>query len=614
MPRTRRRRRDRPWQNPGQQAEADADTNVWNQGSQTSTRGRNHREWRPRQRTDYRAQGQRANEDADTNVWNQGSQASTRGRNLRERRPRQRSDYSTPVQNTRPSRQQAVASTSSESSRSASDENSTFTAARTVPHIASRPSSSSQGTSSGSRQTTARTESDIPGYYYDEESKNYYKILPDQMSGTSFLTRTKIREQNAEKQRQIDEKAFLENDSPECMFQFRNVIKSRARHLPGILQDVQCGQVPINDLKTYLLRKQCASLLPSVQEAVKAHGSNFVPGSLLEHTECMYPNSKFDTLLCMWTLKSYVPQYAQMMKVQSQVTHPHPDERNKPVQRLSLRVMGKPIHPMFHKISCLCWAPSRGNKCRAVIVTSCPFGKESSVATVVSLDEGPEPPHMPSNTDVHVSLGEKLVWTCAWNGWNQRVSIGTRGNAQVIDVVRRNKWVFNTCGGDPVTQEFSSKLPFELYSGTKKGLIIRHDLRANNRSEPVQKWNQTHSLACIKLQRDPNYFTASDITGRICSWDKRMNRVVLTYEGLFNEYHYRPFFFDETESILTSTGTDSYTNVWDVRTAVLLRRIPPPIQASNEGWPMAVFSSYWGGMPGKGCLIMAVRDRFEFYR
>ena len=60
--------------------------------------------------------------------------------------------------------------------------------------------------------------------------------------------------------------------------------------------------------------------------------------------------------------------------------------------------------------------------------------------------------------DVLISLGEKLVYTCAWNRWNERVSIGVRGNALVIDIARRNKWVFNTSGGDPVTQIFSKKV------------------------------------------------------------------------------------------------------------------------------------------------------------
>ena len=66
--------------------------------------------------------------------------------------------------------------------------------------------------------------------------------------------------------------------------------------------------------------------------------------------------------------------------------------------------------------------------------------------------------------DVHLSLGEKLVWTCAWNRWNERVSLGVRGSAQIIDISRRNKWVYNTCGGDPVTQMFSKKVRNYLVS------------------------------------------------------------------------------------------------------------------------------------------------------
>ena len=136
----------------------------------------------------------------------------------------------------------------------------------------------------------------------------------------------------------------------------------------------------------------------------------FFLSSVLEHIEQMQPNSKYNVLLCMWTLKSYVPQYLQMMRVKYERIMAPPDERSKNEEELSIKPMGKPVHPMFHKIACFCWAPGKEKKSRAVIVTSCPFSKEPSVATMVHLADGPEPPFLPSSSVSFSIFIDQKIW------------------------------------------------------------------------------------------------------------------------------------------------------------------------------------------------------------
>ena len=90
-----------------------------------------------------------------------------------------------------------------------------------------------------------------------------------------------------------------------------------------------------------------------------------------------------------------------------------PDRRSCHSAQLSLQAVGKPVHPMFHKISCLCWAPgragdaARGGGCRAVVITGCPFGKEPSIATIVNLAEEQHHPHFASASQVGRNIFNK---------------------------------------------------------------------------------------------------------------------------------------------------------------------------------------------------------------
>ena len=63
---------------------------------------------------------------------------------------------------------------------------------------------------------------------------------------------------------------------------------------------------------------------------------------------------------------------------------------------------------------------------------------------------------------MHLSLGEKLVMACAWNPHSERIAVGARRSAQIIDIVRHNKWCFNTLGGDVVTQFFGKTVGLRL--------------------------------------------------------------------------------------------------------------------------------------------------------
>ena len=116
------------------------------------------------------------------------------------------------------------------------------------------------------------TESDIPGFYYDEVTKNYYKILPDQMSSVpSFITNEKIKKQEVEKQRQKDVKALQAVHCPSLFPDTCNKLP-----MPTLIHRLQCGFVSRNNLHNFSLRRQCRSLHKD-SDGIQAKGSNLLP-------------------------------------------------------------------------------------------------------------------------------------------------------------------------------------------------------------------------------------------------------------------------------------------------------------------------------------------------
>uniref|UniRef100_A0A0B7BKV2 Uncharacterized protein n=1 Tax=Arion vulgaris TaxID=1028688 RepID=A0A0B7BKV2_9EUPU len=124
---------------------------------------------------------------------------------------------------------------------------------------------------------------------------------------------------------------------------------------------------------------------------------------------------------------------------------------------------------------------------------------------------------------------------------------------------------------------------------------------------------QTPGVGCLRFQKNENYLMASDFSGTICTWDQRMRKKVMEYKGLMNSHWQLPFHLDETESMLTSTGSNSYTQIWDVRNGEIQRTIPPLYPVSCDNFPVSFYSTRWGNKDGNTALLVAMRNRFRFY-
>ena len=64
---------------------------------------------------------------------------------------------------------------------------------------------------------------------------------------------------------------------------------------------------------------------------------------------------------------------------------------------------------------------------------------------------------------------------------------------------------------------------------------------------------------------------------------------------------------------MISVGDDYYTRLWNLRTAELIRVIPPPYDVMQMRTPVVYYSSqmtHYGSRPG---LFMGVKDELHFY-
>ncbi|CAL1534593.1 unnamed protein product [Lymnaea stagnalis] len=449
-------------------------------------------------------------------------------------------------------------------------------------------------------------ESDIPGYYYDKEKKNYFKILPNTMSSiSSFVTKETVRKQEAEKQRLSDVQRLAGRGHRGSSSMHTLVLKEKSNnHLVNVLKSVQCGQFTCENLSTYVIRQMCYNLQPVVE------WTNYCPSqpSLnLDEIQKLELSSKKDKLVSVTSVKSCIAQCIQLMNVKEEMCRSYGGDKKRTL--VSVKPSDVVVGPIYKKISSLCWAqlPSLPGQHTILYTTVCPIGYMPSIIYLCNLDAATSE----SMTVFELNLGFKIVWSTAWNRHQSRFSVGSERKCHLIDVATRRRWTYNTYNSDPLAQMFSPTNCNVMYNGTRAGLILTHDVRSQGR--PQAEMRQQHGVGCLRQLRDDNYILASDFSATICTWDQRMRKIVIKYKGLVNSHYQLPFHIDETETVICSTGSDSYTKIWDCRSGEMLQSLPPPYPVSIDSFPITMYSQQWGNIPGNTGLIMAMNNKFKIY-
>lgn len=454
--------------------------------------------------------------------------------------------------------------------------------------------------------------SDIPGFYYDKEKRTYFKILPNTMSGvSSFLTKETIKNKEKEEQRQADIKQYLKGQSTLLQKALFTPSK-RTRHsvsLTQVLSKFQCGQVTCENFRSLMNRHRCSTVQPYV-EVFQSQSHQNSPN--LDSIQKMLHTETRNHLVCVWSLKSMIAQCIQLLSVSDNFKSFKPNNADAETAEPPKAVKSLIItQPLFKKISSLCLAklPHSAASCTVLYTATCPIGYSPTIVYVSSFD-------IAANTSTNVyelNLGFNTVWSCAWHQFDAKFSVGAERKCHLVDMATRRTWTYHTHNSDPLSQTFSVKNPHKMYSGTRGGSIIMHDIRCPGKGRPQRELRQKPGISCLRLLSDENYIMANDFSGTIANWDERMNRVVRKYKGLVNSHYQLPFHLDEMESVVCGAGSDSYSKMWDVRTGAVLQSIPPPCPASQDVFPIPVYAQGWGNSPGNSGLIMGIKNLFKVF-
>ncbi|XP_064623020.1 DDB1- and CUL4-associated factor 4-like protein 2 [Lineus longissimus] len=334
----------------------------------------------------------------------------------------------------------------------------------------------------------------------------------------------------------------------------------------------------------------------------------------IEHMRAMQTSPTYDRLLGLWSLSGTVMQRIQLLNLKPAMTADSicDDETVGATCKPGIDVnpFGAVIMKSLSKVTHLCWAPmssAEDSSSCVLYTTMCILGNHPSLALFRKLDSN----SVEQLVSTEFNLGKNAAWTCAWNKFSQKFSIGSERKAFLVDLKTRRLWELKTGKGDVLSQTFTHQTGSSLYSGTRRGLICQHDLRSSS-THYVSSFSHKSSVCHLHLLRDENYLLASDFSGKINMWDIRKAKVVMEYPGHKNDYSRIPFGVDETETIIYSAGQDCFTRIWSLQDGSLLHTIPPPYPASREIIPVLSYSGRWTGrnIPG---LLMGIKDEIRFY-
>ncbi|KAK3603064.1 hypothetical protein CHS0354_015757 [Potamilus streckersoni] len=444
---------------------------------------------------------------------------------------------------------------------------------------------------------------EIPGFYFDKEKNRYFKITSCQNATTGAMTRENIEEKAREEKRQRDL----------CKTHFSEIMRkenSCEKSLPRIFMNANYGNITKEQLTTVMIKNKATSIKTALKSQLVFNGSNIqqLRQDSVEHMLQMEVNPSQDKILGLWCLKDSSIHHIQLLDIKENL-------RSSEKESLSIKVKpcGAFISQSLSKVTHMCWASpelseeNHQNMC--LYVTMCPTGYSFSVALIRNF----EPQEGQSCAVFDVNLGKKATWSCAWNAHLRQFSVGTEKCSLVIDPETRKMWEYNTYGSDPLSQVFTSQHGYFLFSGTKKGQILTHDMRSSSTKPCSSPLQQDLGVCSLRLLKNDVDLIAADFTGKVCLWDLRMQKVVLEYHGHKNEYKVLPMHVDEHEKLVYGAGQDGYVRFWCLRSGELLNTIPPPVAVSKDNIPAIHFSMRWGNRSGNSGMIMGLQNKLYFY-
>lgn len=436
---------------------------------------------------------------------------------------------------------------------------------------------------------------ELPGFYYDREKKKYFKILPNDSCIGNAVTHASIQVKEKERTRKTD--LFHSSQLRNNKQNLKSHQTMSMNNMPCLACHMQQGILSPQEMSWSLHKLRLRNIKKTPQTHIKLYpNQSSYWFEQLEHVSQleMIENKR---IVGLFSLKDSMVQRIIWLKLKEK---PRENESD----RLSLSVDPSPDYGYYQssiKISSMRLIDTDSILYTGMVYTGTP----ESLVFIKGLGEGS------SRYEVY-SIGQKATWTCAWNKHANQFSVGSEKCGLLLDVQTRRLWEINTYNGDVLCQVFSRQNGNYLYSGTRKNQIFTHDLRSIS-TYSVNQLTMSSSVCGLQILQNDIHLLASDVKGKIASWDLRMRKIVTEYQGQKNEYLKIPIHVDEHEEFVYGVDQDGYTRLWCLLTGELLKTIPPPKPTSYDFFPSILYSRNWLDESGNAGLLMGLGDKIYVY-
>lgn len=417
----------------------------------------------------------------------------------------------------------------------------------------------------------------IPGYYYDEQKKKYFKITKDFKPPPKIPTLfKKCDNKHRKKQYSFAKEVYNRSMRGTSIFNFRRLQEHNFISNMVFSRKSKSFPYPIpNNDGCYVQRTRITQCGRKLLVLVKNGG--YLTNSLCEYDV-----------------------YSSSMK-----------KRQKTVKFSLDKIVCDNTN-----VTSFCWEPNDDKRILYSQVTETllrpGFIKRSSSIVISTLTAD-----LPAERENVVKLKKKNAYfNCvAWNQYEPDSNMfcaGDRsGSINIFDVNGTIRKYFIKSAPQVLT--FCKTSPC-LLIGCQAGLIHQLDYRSNEFVH-VSCFKKSHSIDCMKTLQDENYILASNWNGVIFLADMRMRKAVLEYKGHVNNHSNLSFEIDARGEFLFAVGSDNQLRSWDIRNGLLEHASeisPHGIAKSNVA--VLQYSDRWSGDGTHAGLLCLNNDVYDFWK
>lgn len=417
---------------------------------------------------------------------------------------------------------------------------------------------------------------EIPGFYYDEEKKKYFRITKDHPK-KSFG-------KDVKKQKQVEKQQQKEQDSIQKKF------------LPGfkILMNQKVRPTSTSKLQRHLNKAnlRCFDIERDGKFSKLDYSYTGLDKVGITH---IVPNVSQDKIVVVSKVKGSIQSLVQVYDISHSV-------------KKGCFVLGSVFDVLIAHCTSISFSPYKDSFDQLIIST---IGEDDCLSVAQNV-------FMTAECLVHFRSTEmkkgETIWSSCFiaNPFTDKgKALGTSSgilltgpNCQHVSsrFVKTNK-------SDVLALECSHKNQ-HLYTGSRDRTVRCFDLR---QLQSVSSTKAKQSVDNLKLLNDDFHLLVSTMAGHIELWDTRTWKPVLSYLGHNNSHSMLSLHVDGNEDFVACVGEDCVTRIWDLRTTELFRKIPS-LKMNNDDavMPAFMFGAHFANLQGANGFLYGIEDQIYF--